>query len=117
MRKRQTQDYELKRLKVLAARAELERIATELAEKRMKEQEEKKQEARAQDKLHAMGVCVVDNRWIKEADGISVCRRLSLHFRQATWDVNAHIANNILVYGLWALPAEDNHSAITVSKV
>ena len=61
--------HEEERLKLLAAKAEQGRIVAELEEKRKKVLEERKQEAQAQEKLRAMGVCVAGFRWIKQSSG------------------------------------------------
>ena len=57
------------RLRECAARAERERIAAMMEEKRKEEARQMQQEAKAQATLRQIGVCVAGFRWIKQASG------------------------------------------------
>ncbi|KAJ7066957.1 P-loop containing nucleoside triphosphate hydrolase protein [Mycena amicta] len=57
------------RIKELLEREAKERVILELERRRREEQEERRKEAKAQEALRAMGVCVAGFRWIKQAGG------------------------------------------------
>lgn len=60
---------EQQRLQKIAAAVERERWIRELEARRQRELEEKRREAKVQEKLRHMGVCPVGFRWIKQSGG------------------------------------------------
>jgi hypothetical protein len=64
--KRKHEEARLKHIAAMRAKAEAEAVLKEKVEKK---QQRKKEEARVQQKLRDMGVCVAGYRWIKQGSG------------------------------------------------
>ncbi|KAJ8580691.1 hypothetical protein M405DRAFT_752959, partial [Rhizopogon salebrosus TDB-379] len=60
---------EAARMQALLARAAREKALAALKEKQQEEERKRREEAKVQQKLRQMGVCMAGFRWIKQSDG------------------------------------------------